>query len=387
MATIALYAGKINQMPSLIGEVRKSVDDYSSELFSLKSKALNIRKSVCDLDDVIGMVQTSTQIQEQKMESLERIRQKTEEFVEEAVRIDEDAAAVINQNKENFYNKYNYLKPDAEKSDWEEFWDDAAEWCKEHWQEIVTTVGIIVGAALAIAAVVTTGGAALVPLLTALGVAAGTAANISLAVAAIAVVSTIGAAALNIADTWGNIDNPIFNILQSALNWTSTISNGLYDIGLLYNTIKYKFGGRFNHGSKGASGAKKPSEIAKSWQGSGKYPGIDKYKDITLKQGKIVYRGEPNGTEYFTTKSAIERSGRNATKIFEGLQVEKNPIHGYRGTMQGYKVVKDVNAALGITKANPQFGKGGLPQVFVPNVEELIKQGILVPVDSITLIK
>ena len=321
------------------------------------------------------------------MESLERIRQKTEEFMAEALRIDEDAAAVINQNKENFYNKYNYLKPDAEKSDWEAFWDDAAKWCKEHWQEIVTTVGIIVGAALAIAAVVTTGGAALVPLLTALGVAAGTAANISLAVAAIAVVSTIGAAALNIADTWGNIDNPIFNILQSALNWTSTISNGLYDIGLLYNTIKYKFGGRFNHGSKGASGAKKPSEIAKSWQGSGKYPGIDKYKDITLKQGKIVYRGEPNGTEYFTTKSAIERSGRNATKIFEGLQVEKNPIHGYRGTMQGYKVVKDVNAALGITKANPQFGKGGLPQVFVQNVEELIKQGILVPVDSIKLIK
>lgn len=51
-------------------------------------------------------MQTSTQIQEQKMESLERIRQKTEEFVEEAVRIDEDAADVINQNKEDFYNKY-----------------------------------------------------------------------------------------------------------------------------------------------------------------------------------------------------------------------------------------------------------------------------------------
>jgi len=39
----------------------------------------------------------------------------------------------------------------------------------------------------------------------------------------------------------------------------------------------------------------------------------------------VVYRGEPNGTEYFTTKSAIERSGANATKVFEGLQVEKTP--------------------------------------------------------------
>lgn len=74
MATIALYAGKMNQMSSLVGEVKKSVDDYSSELFSLKSKALNIRKSVCDLDDVIRMVQASTEIQEKKIESLENLK-------------------------------------------------------------------------------------------------------------------------------------------------------------------------------------------------------------------------------------------------------------------------------------------------------------------------
>ena len=76
MATIALYAGKMNQMTSLIGEVRKSVEDYSSELFSLKSKALNIRKSICDLDDVIGMIQEYTEIQEKKIESFENFSQK-----------------------------------------------------------------------------------------------------------------------------------------------------------------------------------------------------------------------------------------------------------------------------------------------------------------------
>ena len=246
MATIALYAGKMNQMTSLIGEVKKSVDDYSSELFSLKLKAVNIRKSVCNLDDVIGMVQTSTQIQEQKAESLETFSQKTEEFTAEVVRIDEEAAAVINQSKEDFYNKYNYLKPDAEKNFLEEWFDDAAAWCAEHWQEIVTTAAIIVGAALAIAAVVITGGAALVPLLstllTAAGVSAGAAmtaaAIISFTVAVIAVGSTIGSSVLNIVDTWGNIDNPMFNAWQSALNWTSMISNGLYSIGSIYNGIK-----------------------------------------------------------------------------------------------------------------------------------------------------
>ena len=110
MATIALYAGKMNQMTSLIGEVRKSVDDYSSELFSLKLKAVNIRKSVCNLDDVIGMIQASTEIQEKKTESLGNFRQKTEEFTAEVIRVDEEVAAVINQNKEDFYNKYDYLK-------------------------------------------------------------------------------------------------------------------------------------------------------------------------------------------------------------------------------------------------------------------------------------
>ena len=252
VATIALYAGEMNRMSSLTGEVRKSVDDYSSELFSLKSKALNIRKSVCNLDDVIGMIQASTEIQEKKIESLENFSKKTEEFTAEVVRIDEGVAAVINQYKEEFYNKYDYLKPDAEKNFLEICFDSAAEWCKEHWKQIVTTVGIIVGAALAIAAVAATGGVALVPLLTALGVAAGTAANISLSVAAIAAVSTIGAATLNIVDVWGKIDNPTFNTLQSALNWTSTITNGLYDIGMLYNAVRYKFGGSFNRGSKGA---------------------------------------------------------------------------------------------------------------------------------------
>lgn len=135
------------------------------------------------------------------------------------------------------------------------------------------------------------------------------------------------------------------------------------------------------------SGSKTPSEIARSWQGTGKYPGIDDYVDVTVEKGTVLYRGEPNGTEYFTTLDAIEQSGRDATKLFEGLQVEKNPIHGYRGKMQGYIFNEDVASAYGITNANPQFGKGGLPQYYVPDVQDLIDKGILTPVDNIKLNK
>ncbi|MDO5650228.1 MAG: hypothetical protein Q4G11_06455, partial [Gallicola sp.] len=130
-----------------------------------------------------------------------------------------------------------------------------------------------------------------------------------------------------------------------------------------------------------------PSQLARSWQGSGKYVGVDDYVDTTVTKGTILYRGEPNGTEYFTSLDAIEQSGRDATIIFEGLQVEKNPIHGYRGEMHGYVYNEEIASAYGITNANPQFGKGGLPQYFVPDADDYIQKGILVKTDIIVLRK
>ena len=67
--------------------------------------------------------------------------------------IDQNAADAINKSKNDFYEKYEYLKPDIEKSWLEEKWDSACEWCKEHWKEILITVTIVIGAVLAIAMV------------------------------------------------------------------------------------------------------------------------------------------------------------------------------------------------------------------------------------------
>lgn len=144
--------------------------------------------------------------------------------------------------------------------------------------------------------------------------------------------------------------------------------------------------GKFSSTKEAAEEYKKsPSTIARSWQGKGAYPGVDSYKDITLKKGTVIYRGEPYGSEYFTTKRSVERSGRDATKLFEGLQVSKHPVKGYRPQVTGYVVTQDTKAAFGITKANPKYGDGGLPQVFVPDANKLIGDGILKPVDTISL--
>ena len=56
------------------------------------------------------------------------------------MRIDGDAADAINKSKNDFYDKYEYLKPDIEKS-WlgkaKEWIDSACEWCKDLWNKII----------------------------------------------------------------------------------------------------------------------------------------------------------------------------------------------------------------------------------------------------------
>jgi len=101
MATITLYAGKINQMPGLINEVKKSVVDYKSELSALRKKTLNINRSVCNLDEVISSIQASSRLRIEN-DSLEKFCSESEKFISEVIRIDEEVAELINKRKEIF---------------------------------------------------------------------------------------------------------------------------------------------------------------------------------------------------------------------------------------------------------------------------------------------
>ncbi|MFR2980214.1 polymorphic toxin-type HINT domain-containing protein [Ruminococcus bicirculans (ex Wegman et al. 2014)] len=151
MATITLYSGKINQMSSLINKAKTSVKSYKSDLKSLKSKVLSIDESICDVDDVISSIKSSTKTQEDKIETLENLKQDINDFISDVVRIDGDAAEAINKSKDDFYNKYEYLTPECEKSGWEKFKDGCkkvGEWCKEHWKEILAIAVVITGVVL-----------------------------------------------------------------------------------------------------------------------------------------------------------------------------------------------------------------------------------------------
>uniref|UniRef100_UPI000B27F4AB polymorphic toxin-type HINT domain-containing protein n=2 Tax=Oscillospiraceae TaxID=216572 RepID=UPI000B27F4AB len=136
---------------SLINKAKTSDKSYKSDLKSLKSKVLSIDESICDVDDVISSIKSSTKTQEDKIETLENLKQDINDFISDVVRIDGDAADAINKSKDDFYDKYEYLKPECEKSGWEKFKDGCkkvGEWCQEHWKEILAIAVVITGVVL-----------------------------------------------------------------------------------------------------------------------------------------------------------------------------------------------------------------------------------------------
>lgn len=128
-----------------------------------------------------------------------------------------------------------------------------------------------------------------------------------------------------------------------------------------------------------------PTVMAMADQGGPRYPGIDKWEDSMVKAGEIVYRGEPNGTNYVTDYETITKAGRQKRALFESLQVEENPKFGFRKQMTGYMSTRDIPASRSFVTENPQFGPGGANQKFIPNSNELIQNGTLIPVDVIDL--
>ena len=253
-------------------QLRGYIGDTESVISGFKA----ITSGICNLSGGVGSLQDALDQIDQRVSQEEAIRdqsdaveRKTNEFLELARQVDGRVAANVNQNKEELYRCYPQLQPvtETEEESWGEkalnwlcgvgeaiaekveqgwnwvkdtakkAWDGLVEFYNEH-KKIIDTVLIVIGAVVAIAAVVASGGTALVPLLGALGFSTGTAMAISATVAIVAVVSTVASSTLNIIDTWAEIDNPTFNAWQTGLNITSAVTNFAYSIGSIYNTIK-----------------------------------------------------------------------------------------------------------------------------------------------------
>jgi RHS repeat-associated protein len=123
----------------------------------------------------------------------------------------------------------------------------------------------------------------------------------------------------------------------------------------------------------GQAVAATPSLIARSFQGSKKYPGIDRFRDITLKKGTIIYGGYPGQSTFYTTLNALRRGHGSAASLFGGLQIKAHKDFGYRSRIAAYEVLDDTPAAFGLALANAQYGAGRFPQVVVPSFDSTLR--------------
>jgi hypothetical protein len=108
-------------------------------------------------------------------------------------------------------------------------------------------------------------------------------------------------------------------------------------------------------------------------QGNDEFPGIDRFKDIALKKGTIIYAAFPGQGHFYTTRSAIRRVGDSAITLNQGLQIAPHRSRPLRGRYAAYEVVDDTQAAFGLTIANPQYGPGWLPQIVVPSFQSNLR--------------
>jgi hypothetical protein len=115
------------------------------------------------------------------------------------------------------------------------------------------------------------------------------------------------------------------------------------------------------------------SRIARSLQGTPKYPNVDRFRDITLREGKLLFGGHPGQSAFYTTASALSRSGGSAGFLYDGLQIARSEKHPMRTAMAIYEVIEDTPAAFGLAIRNTNHGGGWLPQVVVPSYMDSLR--------------
>lgn len=262
------FGGISSLQTDFSGLVAKS-ENVIASFAVVKSKTSNISGGVGNLKTALDDIGSRIAEEEKTKSNIQDIQKKTDEFVELTVQKDKQAAEIVKNNQEEFFRKFPELKPadtQDEQAWYEEAWDwlcgkgeeivegvkAAFDWTKdtlkkawngivafyqEH-KKIIDTILIVVCAIAAIVGVLAAGPAALVLLLTTLGVSASLAATISAVVFAAALISTTLAAIVNICDVWCEIDNKFFNFIQTSLNIISGITTFAIDVGAFYKAIK-----------------------------------------------------------------------------------------------------------------------------------------------------
>lgn len=193
-----------NGVSSFISSASNAInsDKLIGSIQNVADKTNSISGGVGTLGTALGYIQARKVVEENRKEAVQTVKNKTDNFIQTAIRVDNDVAASVKISQESFYQTNPWLRPPTPSSNWDRFWSGVGGTISVCWNKIVDFYEglsmVIHTGGLALASMLTAG-------LTAIEVFAAT-------VETVAVAFNIGASILDIIDTWGEMDNPAFNL-------------------------------------------------------------------------------------------------------------------------------------------------------------------------------
>jgi hypothetical protein len=133
-----------------------------------------------------------------------------------------------------------------------------------------------------------------------------------------------------------------------------------------------------------------PAGRAAAWQLHRPYGQVDAWRSGTRAAGDRIAFGLPGVSGFGADPRVLAATGAHARRYFEGLQAAPRRLEHVlpptsRREVGIYAFTRDTEVATSAARANPQFGRGGLEQVYVPDAEALIDEERLVLIKTIDL--
>ena len=160
MATIELTTSRVNLMSDKYLTLKGYISAFKTSNETMKTSTFLFDDCICNAETIRNNIQITVDKQETELTSIDGLIEETDEFFDLVLSKDEEVANEIENRKDDFYEEYDYLKPDCEKSSWENFWEGTAEWCAEHWDIITVVLVVLAVIVLTVVAVVTFGAGA-----------------------------------------------------------------------------------------------------------------------------------------------------------------------------------------------------------------------------------
>ncbi|MBR3350471.1 MAG: hypothetical protein IKG55_10405, partial [Solobacterium sp.] len=110
-------SASINDFQADLDQFIGNSSDILSAFKTIQSQTYNLNGGVGSLGEAVEEIGRRIQKEEQKIENAIEVMNETIEFISLAERVDKQVAAIVNQNKEEFYQMHPWLRPPQEVED------------------------------------------------------------------------------------------------------------------------------------------------------------------------------------------------------------------------------------------------------------------------------